>query len=192
MESEINPAELTFVTGNSVKFAEARMAAERYGVNLRAKDLEIDEIQSGDPKMVVQAKAKSAYQILQRPVVVHDSSWSIPVLNGFPGAYMHDVARWFEPGDCLNLMRGHSNRAIEVCENLAYYDGHEVKCFQYRQQGAFADSPRGVKGNSLDKVVVLSDDKTIAEHHDTGVRNNSVTLQVWEEFFDWYIGEKAK
>lgn len=192
MENKINPAKLTFVTGNSTKFAEAQMVAKRYGISLQAKELKIDEIQSSDPKAVAQAKAKSAYHMLKRPVAVHDSSWSIPSLNGFPGAYMHDVAYWFRSSDWLSLMREHSNRAIEIFENLVYYDGREIKCFQYRQQGVFVDSPRGEKGNSLEKVVVLSDNKTIAEHHDADIKNNSVALQVWEKFFDWYKKEKIK
>ena len=187
MESEINPAKIIFVTGNLTKFAEAQMVAKQYGIHLQVKDLEIIEIQSNDPEVVVQAKVKTACQILKCPVVAHDSSWSIPSLNGFPGAYMHDIAHWFEPNDWLNLMSGHSDQTIEVCENLAYYDGHKMKCFQYRQQGTFVNSPRGIKGNSLEKVVTLANGKTIAEHHDINIKNNSVTLQVWAEFCNWYI-----
>ena len=177
---------LTFVTSNSVKFAEAKMVAGRYGLDLRMKSLEVAEIQDSDPNKVVQAKAKSAYQLIKRPVVVHDSSWAIPVLDGSPGVYMHDVVGWFKTNDWLNLMRYYSDRTIEVCENLAYYDEREMKCFQYCQRGVFLDSPRGINGNSLEKVVVLADNKTIAEHHDLGIENNSVSLQVWEEFFEWY------
>lgn len=192
MEKSINPelpeltANLTFVTGNPTKFAEAQKIAAKYGIVLQNRTLEIVEIQSSNPTLVVRAKAKSAYEMLGRPVVVHDASWSIPSLNGFPGAYMHDMVKWFKPEDWLNLMQRHSDRVIEVCENVTYYDGQTMKSFQYHQCGFIVDSPRGVNGNSLEKVVVLADDKTIAEHHDLGMTNNSVDLKAWEELFQWY------
>ena len=190
MEAERKPACLTFVTGNKSKFVEAEKVAERYGVALRAEALEIVEIQSSDPMMVAKAKAEAAYGILNSPLVTHDSSWSIPALKGFPGAYMHDMVRWLGPEDWLNLMRGHSDKTIEVCENVTYYEGEEFRCFQYRQQGLFVDAPRGENGNSLEKVVVLAGDQTIAEHHDVGIENNSVVLKVWEDFFKWYQKEE--
>ena len=180
---------LVFVTGNINKFAEAEKVAKQYGVVLQAKALDIVEIQSDNPMAVSRAKAKAAYQILNHPVVTHDSSWAIPALKGFPGAYMHDMVSWFGPEDWLNLMRGHSDKTIEVCENVAYYDGKELKCFQYRQQGMFVDAPRGENGNSLEKVVVLADNQTIAEHHDISIGNNSVALKAWEDFFSWYQKE---
>lgn len=186
MEEQIKPEKLVFVTGNRCKFVEAEKVGKRYGVDLRNETLEIVEIQSDDPAAVAQAKVREAFRMLKCPVVVHDASWSIPALRGFPGAYMHDMVRWFRPEDWLNLMREHLDRTVEVCENVTYYDGQEMKSFQYRQKGYFVDAPRGENGNSLEKVVVLADDKTIAEYHDIGIENNSVVLKAWEEFFEWY------
>ena len=183
---EMRSEKIVFVTGNTSKLVEARKVACRYGVDLQNRVLEIVEIQSKNPMVVAQAKAEASYKILGQPVVVHDSSWSIPALKGFPGAYMHDMVDWFGVEDWINLMRRHSDRTIEVCENVTYYDGEMPKCFQYRQKGVFVDSPRGMRGNSLEKVVVLADGRTIAEHHDESKEHNSVTLKVWEEFFEWY------
>ena len=183
--------ELVFVTSNLNKLAEARKIAKQYGINLQGKALEIDEIQSNDPMMVAKAKAEAVYQILNRAIITHDASWSIFALRGFPGAYMHDMVNWFVPEDWLNLMQRYSDRTVEVCENVTYYDGREMKCFQYRQKGVFADAPRGTNGNSLEKVVVLEGNRTIAEHHDVGIENNSITLQAWKDFFDWYQGRRG-
>lgn len=187
MEALSGLKKLVFVTSNLGKFAEAEKVAQQYDIVLRMKTLELVEIQNNNPQAVVQAKAKAAYQELKCPLVVHDSSWAIPALNGFPGAYMHDVANWFAPEDWLSLMHEHLDRAIEVSENVTYYDGNMLKTFQHCQRGYFVNVPRGRSGNSLDKVVTMAAGKTIAECHDANIKSNSVALRVWEEFFDWYM-----
>ncbi len=181
-----NHQTLFFATGNMRKFSEAARAAQEHSLTLQAKDLAITEIQSSIPSAVAEAKAKDAYKILRQPVLTHDSSWSIPALRGFPGAYMHDMIHWFEPADWPRLMSGCSDRSIEVCETIAFFDGHELKTVQYRRQGTFSDTARGNDGNSIEKVVILNDNQTIAEHYDAGITDNGFDLTVWHEFFSWY------
>ena len=83
--------QITFVTGNSRKFEEASSVLQQYGVTVEQLQLDIDEIQHHDPLEITKAKACAAYQKAGRPVVVNDTSWKIPALNGFPGGYMKDV-----------------------------------------------------------------------------------------------------
>jgi len=185
---------LIFATGNQRKIAEAERVAKKYGVELESRALRIGEVQDRDPSKVVEAKARGAYKILGRPVVVNDASWSVPALNGFPGAYMHDVADWFAPEDWLRLMADRDDRSVVVQENVVFCDGEEIKCFQYSQVGRFADQPRGTGGNSIDKVAIFAaDGRTIAECHDAGGhKTSSVALGAWEDFFEWYVNEDVK
>lgn len=174
-----------FATGNPRKLAEARSVAERHGIEVEAVKLELDEIQHTDPVKVTAVKVKAAYRILGKPVVVHDTSWSIPTLRGFPGAYMHDVAKWLKAQDWLSLMEKYQDKTIVIYENVFYCDGNDIKSFQYRQEGHFVNEPRGESRASIDEVVTFrADGLTIAEAR-AGHEGQSVQLKVWEDFFGW-------
>lgn len=178
---------LTFVTGNPRKIAEAAKIATEFGVTFAHQSLKIDEIQHHDPLEVAKAKARAAYQILKQPVVINDASWQIPALGGFPGAYMHDMVIWFKPQDWLNLIAEYPDKSIIVIEIVVYFDGETITHFQFQQIGRFSNTPKGTGNNSIEQVAVFTGDKTIAEHHDAGGRqNNSIDLKAWRDFFNWY------
>src|SRR6185437_9582637 len=104
-----------------------------------------------DPKKIAEAKASEAFRQIGKPVVVTDTSWSIPVLCGFPGGYMKEVADWFEPKDFLHLMTGKANRSINFIETIAYQDEQQQHIFSQEFSGKFASGPRG-KGNSIEQL----------------------------------------
>ena len=86
---------LIFFTSYSRKIKEAKAACEPAGISIIPQKLDIEEIQNPDGKKVAMHKAKQAFNILKKPVVVTDTFWCIPALNGFPGPYMKDVDIWF-------------------------------------------------------------------------------------------------
>ncbi len=100
---------ITLVTGNKDKINEASAICSRYGITVNVATADIDEIQNSDPTKICITKVRSVHSILGEPVVVNDSSWSIPALNGFPGGYMKDVTGWFSPDDFLSLMSNHED-----------------------------------------------------------------------------------
>jgi inosine/xanthosine triphosphate pyrophosphatase family protein len=120
-------------------------------------------------------------------VVINDTSWSIPALGGFPGAYMHDMVIWLKSSDWLSLMSDKTDKTIFCIENTIFYDGKNYKCFEYRQKGKFITEARGRGSNSMERVTVFANNKTIAEHQDEGgLENSSIELKTWEDFFKWY------
>ncbi|PID31656.1 hypothetical protein CR983_00130 [Candidatus Saccharibacteria bacterium] len=186
---------LLFVTGNPRKIVEAEAAFRHHAVDFETKSLDIDEIQHSDPQKIVEAKVRAAYDIVQRPVVVHDSHWSIPALNGFPGGYMKDVIGWFEPVDFLNLMRGKTDRSIDLCDTVAYFDGQTLKLIVDDEwRGEIVDTPRGNAGISIDKVIQKKgDNKTVAELYDLQDAGDEALAgrveKVWNDFLEWYKEE---
>lgn len=178
---------ILFATTNARKIQEANESLELYGITVDAINIEIDEIQHHDSAEITKAKAKSAYEVVQKPVVVQDTTWEIPALNGFPGGYMKDVHGWLVEEDWMALMARHEDQTIFCIEHVAYYDGAEYQHFQSRQTGSFVKEPRGVSGNSLERTVTLGGDKTLAELHDEGkVLSAHVKLEHWEKFAKWY------
>ena len=78
---------IKFATGNQRKIAEANAACKDFDIIIEPIQVDIYEIQHHDPLEVAKHKAHAAYRAAGEPVVVTDTSWSIPALNGFPGGY---------------------------------------------------------------------------------------------------------
>lgn len=184
---------IAFVTGNPRKIEEATAVLADYGIGVEPVALTIDEIQHANPLKITEHKVKAAYQQLQRPAVVNDSSWDIPALDGFPGGYMKDVAKWFRPEDFLALMRDKADRRVILHDVVAYYDGERLELFQFDQEGVFVEHPRG-DGLSMNRVVSMKNgnDLTIAEEfaqRGNGERINPAAYHHWQLFGEWYKGQ---
>ncbi len=163
---------------------EALLAAKDFNVAIDQKEIVAHEIQSVDPREVARHKALEAYRLLGKPLVVTDTFWRIPALNGFPGAYMKDMVAWFSEDDFLALMQGKKDRTVEFSENIAYYDGIEYHFFSKTFQGVVTQSPRG-DGNSMENIMEFSG-VTLGEHRSRGTVSHEAKDYVWHDFFRWF------
>lgn len=185
-----------FVTGNKRKIIEAKAVFKRMGLQLDTAAIEIDEMQHHDPQKITEAKARAAYEKLQKPVLVNDSSWRIPALNGFPGGYMKDVMQWFSADDFLALMRDKKDRSITLIDVTAFYDGSTYKIFTYVWEGEFVRQPKGEADNGLD-CVIREKGKTItaAEEYNKLDTNPDTEIEkyegMWTECAEW-LKERMK
>lgn len=181
------PKELAFVTGAARKVRTLQAALEPYAITVEQLQLPVDEIQSEDAADVATKKAKEAYRLAQRPVVVTDTYWNILALRGFPGAYMHDVANWLRAEDFVRLMEGKADRTVVRTDTLAYYDGKRTKLFSRDHTGKLADTPQG-EGLSIDQLVIMDGQtKTIAQQHETeDVTATGIEDGVWQDFAKWF------
>ncbi|HUS26806.1 MAG TPA: non-canonical purine NTP pyrophosphatase [Nevskiaceae bacterium] len=178
---------LVFVTSNEQKLQGLRRACEPFGIDVEQLSLPVDEIQSHDVQKIAMHKAKQAYKLAGRPVVVQDTFWNILALKGFPGAYMRYVAEWFKPEDFLALMQDKADRTVGRTHILVYYDGKRAKVFAKDYWGKITDEPHG-KGLSIDQVVITDGQtKTNAEIWEAE-NHSAIPLQdsVWHEFAKWF------
>ena len=178
---------LVLFTGNQRKIAEAKVVFDEYGIAFEALSADIDEIQHHDPTEIAKAKAKAAYDVVKKPLVINDSSWSIPALGGFPGGHMKDINQWFTADDWLNLLRDKADKSIVLHERTIYYNGDEMKIFERNQSGVFVDTPRGEWHEDMERIVSIHDGKTIAEDHDDEKAGADMKhVEHWREFAEWY------
>jgi XTP/dITP diphosphohydrolase len=176
--------EVVFSTGNVTKLREATEACTPFGINIIHKKLDIDEIQSHDPLKIAAHKAKEAYSLVLKPMVINDSFWEIPALNGFPGGYMKDIIEWFTAEDFINLMQGKTDRRVCITECIVYKDATTEKLITKRFWGKIADKPYG-KGNSIDQVAIFND-MTLGEHHKLGRLVFEPKDYIWNDFAKWF------
>lgn len=177
---------IVFATSNERKIKEARAACDLFDIHIEPVALTFDEIQSHDPLAISRRKAEDAYALAnESAIVIADTSWAIPSLNGFPGGYMKDVAEWFSPEDFINLVANKKDKRLIFRETIVYKDETEVKVFTKEYIGVFSESPRGGDGNSLDKVAEF-DGFTLAESHDKNKTSHAPEDYIWYEFAKWF------
>lgn len=177
-----------FATGNSRKITEASATLAPFGIAVEPIDVAMDEIQHSDAAEIAKAKAKAAYEITGKPVVVSDTSWEIPALGGFPGGYMKDTSIWLQADDWLALMARHDDKRILCHEHVAYCDGTDVQHFVGTYEGHFITEARGRVDpyESIEQVVVLYGGKTMAEQlADGDIASAGEELKHWKLFGEW-------
>lgn len=179
-----------FATGNERKIHEARTTLASYDIVIEPVKVEINEIQHTDPAEITKAKARAAFAATKRPVVVSDTSWSIPSLGGFPGGYMKDVSFWLQDQDWLTLMQRQKDRRIFCHEHIAFFDGKNIQHFMQEYEGKFATEARGriTKNESFERCVILYGGETMAEQLERGeTASAGESLRHWQRFGEWYV-----
>lgn len=180
---------IIFVTGNKNKFYEASEIAKRFNVELEQVKVDVDEIQHHEPIEITKAKVEAAWEKIKVPLVVNDSSWSIPALGGFPGGYMKDVTSWLSTQDFMNLMKDKEDKRIILSEVVAYYDGATLNLFTHEREGFFVNEPRGESLPTFARLVEMrGEGMTISEVFDKGnwETKNEQFYKHWYDFCKWY------
>lgn len=85
--------EIYFVTGNSRKFEEVKkwLAELDPFIDLKQADIDLPEIQSLDVEEVAVLKAKEAWKLIQKPLLIDDGGMYIDHYNKFPGTLSKHV-----------------------------------------------------------------------------------------------------
>ena len=144
--------------------AEKAQEAERLGFRLERLDISLPEPQALDPSEVVAHKARAAFDLLSRPVLVEDTGLAIHAWNGFPGAFV----KWLETSAGIpalpRMLDGFTDRrATAVCA-IAYCDGGQTVTARGEVPGTIALEPRGHGGFGWDTVFVPEGgDRTFAQ-----------------------------
>jgi XTP/dITP diphosphohydrolase len=182
--------EILFATGNQRKINEANDTLGDYDITVKPVSIEIEEIQHHDAIEITKAKARAAFDQLKVPVVVSDTSWSIPALGGFPGGYMKDVNIWWSEQDWLNIMSGHQDKSIILQEHLAYYDGEVLVHFSQDYDGVFLNQIQGPIVNhndSFERVASLDGSQSLAEGQaKRAVEGVKKQLAHWQKLGQWF------
>jgi XTP/dITP diphosphohydrolase len=151
---------LVFVTSRAEKAHEA----QRLGFAIEQLDLDLPEPQALDPSAVVEAKARAAYAMLSRPVLVEDSGLAIRAWGGFPGALVKWLERSAGVAALARMLDPFPDRGATATCAIAYCDGGRVVAASGETRGAIAAAPRGTGGFGWDVLFVPDgSDRTFAE-----------------------------
>jgi len=150
---------INFVTSNQHKFKEF---SEIFGVPLAQVDLDLEEIQAVDVRKVAEHKARQAFTIVKKPVIVADTGLYFEAWNGLPGA----LAKWFDQtigySKLCNLLG--KDRVARAQTVIGYYDRQGYRAFVGEIKGEIAKIPKGNYAFGWDIIFMPKGcDQTFAE-----------------------------
>lgn len=112
--------ELLFATSNKGKVASMRNRLNPLGISVTQIKLDLIEPQADTCKEISEIKAKQAFEQINRPVLVDDSAFHIPSLNGFPGPYVKYILKTLGGRGILKISKGISNRYAYFESSLTF------------------------------------------------------------------------
>lgn len=146
---------LTYITGNKMKFEVASQVFKDTGIILSQKKLDTPEIQSKSVEDVAIYSAVWACKELNQSVFVTDAGFCIEALKGFPGPFIKYTNEWFSAEDYLNLMQGKSNRNVIIKDCLAYCKPNEKPIvFTGSFKGTLAIKSGKRSGTSIEQLFI--------------------------------------
>jgi len=134
--------EIYFVSHNIYKYSEIKSI-----VNNRITDLHlkfcmrnITEIQDQKIKKIAIEKARSAYNIVKKPIIIEDDGLFINSLNGFPGQYSSYVLKSIGNRGIIRLLKGYRDRSAFFKSIFVYSNGIIVKVFYGKINGKISST----------------------------------------------------
>jgi XTP/dITP diphosphohydrolase len=150
-----------FVTGNEHKHREAEGILGR---SLERAALELPELQAATTSEVALHKAREAFAILKRPVIVEDAGLELGGLGGFPGPF---IKYWEKLGGLVSICKaadGLGDRRIAAVCVLGICDDEGARVVEGRIEGTVAAAPRGTNGFGWDAIFIpAGHDRTFGE-----------------------------
>jgi non-canonical purine NTP pyrophosphatase (RdgB/HAM1 family) len=139
---------LLFVTGNEEKFKEAKQVIPE----LEQLNLDLDEIQAIDPKVVIEHKLKQAIQTQKGNLIVEDNSLFLNSLNGLPGPLIKWFLKTIGNEGLVKISQAMNNDLAEAKVVIGYQseDG-KVEYFEGYIKGKIVE-PRGENGFGWDPI----------------------------------------
>lgn len=132
--------ELTFITGNKNKLKSFYQYSD---IPITHVDLDLTEIQSLNVNQIVEHKAKEAFRIIQKPVIIEDVSLTFHAMGKLPGP----LVKWFleeigNEGLC-RMLDTYEDKSATASVTYGLFDGKALHLFYGDTKGTIAQHPMG-------------------------------------------------
>lgn len=190
---------LFVVTSNQGKVISFQKALSLLNIKVEQLDLQLFEPQFNTIEEIAIFKAKEAFKIAKRPLVINDSGLVISALKGFPGPYTKYVFNTLTCDDILNLLEKHSNRNCYLHQVIVFVDEKGLlHIFQDKIEGSIStyvasvDNPRA--WGELWKIFVPKTSfltlSEITEEDYEIIRSKAQISSVWNDLKDFLLREE--
>lgn len=143
-------SDIVVVTSNKNKLREINSIL---GTDHKVSTIDIPEIQSLNLDEVISHKAKAAYAIIKKPVLVEDVSLNIKSLKGLPGPFVKFFLVTVGTEGTVKLL-GKKPTDTTAIAAVAIFDGKNLKIFKGKVEGTLSKKDRGTNGFGFDKIFI--------------------------------------
>lgn len=162
---------LYLVTGNPHKLKEWQQIIPT-DVAMDIVDVDLPEIQSDNAEEIVREKARRAYEVVGKPVVVEDVSAGLEKLDGLPGPFIKFFNKRLG-GDALYKLAGSVEARATVSASIAYFDGKDMLVMRADVPGKVVE-PRTRDGFGFD-ITFVPDGETETFAEMSAEKKNSLS-----------------
>ncbi len=134
------------VTSNESKVLEAKGILT--GWHIEHADVDVPEIKSISLEETVKEKAKAAYALLKKPVIVEDTGLFLEAYPSFPGTYTKFCVSLIGLEGILKLLEG-KPRGASFRTMVAWCDGNNIKVFEGTSKGTISKTIRKASEKKL-------------------------------------------
>lgn len=131
---------ITYITGNKHKLEHFMRYVD---FPVEHVNLNLEEIQSLNVNKIVEHKAKEAYKLLKKPVLIEDVSLTCHALGKLPGPLIKWFLESIGPEGICKLLDNYPDRSAIASVIFALYDGNSLKLFVGEMEGSIAKHPQG-------------------------------------------------
>ena len=144
---------LHFVTSNPNKFREL---SELLEYNLSRIELDLQEIQTTDLHELVKFKLRQAYEHVQAPVIVEDTSLYFEAWNELPGPLVKFFLKNISLSGMVRALEKFNNKSASAVCCLGFTkDGESMQFFEGKVKGVIV-KPRGSQHFGWDAIFLPS------------------------------------
>jgi XTP/dITP diphosphohydrolase len=185
--------EIIFVSGNDIKLKEGNLVLAKYGIRMRKKNLNIHEPDLPSIEDVAEHKAREAWKIFHKPLVVEDTGIYFTVYNNFPGGYAKRIYQSLGLEGLLKLLAGKKRDAYFKAV-VGYADSRgKIRLFTGELHGKIGKKIMHPEAQVLayDKIFIPNGEKrTIVEMPLAEKNAISHRGKAFEKFGAWFAKQK--
>lgn len=181
-----------FVTNNDLKERELQKLWTSTKYQLKIYKEKISEIQNPNIEVIATEKAKEAYKLLFRPVLVEHSGLLLTEYGNLPGGLTQIV--WDSLTGSANAEKfsnlfAQNGETPAIAQSVfAYCDGYKIKTFIGKIEGKIVNPPRGNPDDYWDCVFQPNNDsqgRTFAEMGSNVKNISSMRAQAIKDFMNY-------
>ncbi len=176
---------LYFVTGDKGKFDEAKI--ELNPIEVEQKKIDLVEIQSLDPKEIIEHKLKEAQNFVKGEFFVEDVSVYLDAMNSFPGPLIKWLLGAVLREGIYDICKAKNNFGARAIAIIGYFNGKENRFFQGEIKGKVV-FPRGESNFGWDPIFQPDGhEKTFAEmtkKEKNKISHRGIAVKKFKEFLE--------